>query len=199
MSAPPGRAILAGSLSPLLLRDWAVEGRGRAAKAADGSACVGEMALGEGCEEGWAGSSQEPLQGLLWPEVDVESMPGAGKAKRLGVVGSSPAADSKLSPWPGCFVSAAAARLTSEASPCNQAVNTWQPAKICKPKGVTEQEQDSRSKNLHVKMYVDSVPIQPSERGESRLYVPRSSPCWSGCCCSAALVSSLEQSCVAAG
>ncbi len=135
MSAPPGGAILAGSLSPLLLRDWAVEGRGRAAKAADGSACVGEMALGEGCEEGWAGSSQEPLQGLLWPEVDVESMPGAGKAKRLGVVGSSPAADSKLSPWPGCFVSAAAARLTSEASPCNQAVNTWQPAKICKPKG----------------------------------------------------------------
>ena len=80
--------------------------------------------MGEGWEEGWPGSSTELLQGLLWPEVDVEAMPGAGIAKRLGVVGSCPAADSELSLGLGCFVGADLARLTSEVSPCDPAETT---------------------------------------------------------------------------
>lgn len=100
ISAAPGRPVLASPVVLLLLWDEAVDGRGWGAKVPD---------------EDWkasGGSSLVPLQGLLWPEVDVEAIPGAGTAKRLGVVGSCPAADPDWGSKAGCFVCADAARLT---------------------------------------------------------------------------------------
>ena len=126
--------------------------------------------MGEGREDGSAGSSQEPLQGLLWPEVDAEAMPGAGNAKRLGVVGSWPAADSELTAWLGCFMSAEVARLTSAESPCNQAGTTWQPAKMHMPEGIII------SNVLSFWIQLSYVSIEHLEGGIPRSQISGSSP-----------------------
>ena len=111
MLAAPAVAALAGTLMPLLLRDRAIKGQARSAEGPDGAACAEGMVHG-----GWddsVASSAEPLLGLLWPEEDAEAMLGAGSAKRLGVRGSCPAANSELSSWASCFAGAELVRLTS--------------------------------------------------------------------------------------
>ena len=116
VSAAPGASVLAITLVPLLFGDGAVQRRRRTAGLPDGNTCARAVVLDEGWE-GSGGSSAEPLLGLLWPDVDAEAMPGAGSAKRLGVVGSCPAAEPELSSTAGCFVGAEVAGPTSAKSP----------------------------------------------------------------------------------